>query len=149
MDDSFPSFEELDRRHFPMAALDSHNLVPISVTESSCSPPINFFKGGIILAMAIHHSCSDGPGCDGLLTTWAESSAASEAAELLEPIDEAIHDRSHLSAPKPDAARWKELDGMFPVLKNLGGPLHPRQLTSRCRLSTVESGTFRSPVPRP
>jgi hypothetical protein len=30
-------------------------------------------------------------------------------------------DRSRLSAKKPEAARWKELDRKFPVLKDGGG----------------------------
>ncbi|KAH9897556.1 transferase family-domain-containing protein [Xylariomycetidae sp. FL2044] len=139
-DSDFPSFEYLDQHDFPVHLLDGHKLLPKAVTEKQLFSPlgdnadedtiiatfqVNFIRGGVILGMALHHSCSDGPGCNGFLTTWAENSAAATRGAPFQPIDPANLDRTRLSAPKPDAARWKELDGKFVILKDAGGPPPP------------------------
>ncbi|KAK8076976.1 hypothetical protein PG996_003146 [Apiospora saccharicola] len=133
-----PSFEYLEANDFPVQLLDGHKVLPKIVTEKQLFSPlgenadddatiistfqITFIEGGLILAAAIHHNCSDGPGCNGFLTTWAENSAAASRGEPFKPIDVANAARDQLSAPKPSAERWKELDGKFPILKNLGAP---------------------------
>ena len=139
-EDVFPSFTELDARDFPMAELDANNLLPSSVFEKQLFSPlgdnvsedlpistfqVTFIKGGFIIGVAIHHNCSDGPGCDGFLTTWAENSAAAKTGQDFKSVDAACTDRSRLSAVRPDSTRWKDLDGKFPVLKDLGGPPPP------------------------
>lgn len=99
-EDNFLSFDELNKRHFPMSELDSSKVLPKSVTERSLFSPlgensdeeqpiavfqVNFIKGGLVLGVAIHHSCSDGPGCDGFLTTWAERRGCGRSRAALPP----------------------------------------------------------------
>ncbi|KAK7947843.1 uncharacterized protein PG986_008729 [Apiospora aurea] len=133
-----PSFDYLETNDFPIQLIDGHKALPKIVTEKQLFSPlgdnaddhatvistfqITFIAGGLILAAAIHHNCSDGPGCNGFLTTWAENSAAASRREPFKPIDRANANRGQLSAPKPSPARWKELDGKFPILKDLGAP---------------------------
>ena len=140
LEETFPSFDELDRTDFPAATFKGHLLLPKAVTEKQLFSPlgdnqkddlivstfqINFIKGGLVLGIAIHHNCSDGPGCDGFLTTWARNSKAVINGTAFEVVPHGTMDRSRLSAKKPEAARWKELDRKFPVLKDGGGPPPP------------------------
>jgi hypothetical protein len=137
VEETFASFEELQNSDFPAATFKGHILLPKAVTEKQLFSPlglnqednlviatfqINFIKGGLILGLAIHHNCSDGPGCDGFLTTWAQYSAAVTHGTSFKPLPEGTLDRSRLNAKRPQAARWKELDQRFPVLKDGGGP---------------------------
>lgn len=134
------TYNELLDDHFPAASLAG--ILPKSVTEKQLFSPlghnadegifmatfqISFIPGGLILAVAMHHSCSDGPGCDGFLTTWAQSSMAVANGTPFRPIDKTASDRSRLSAPsKPDPARWKEindsLEKTHPVFFDAGAP---------------------------
>ena len=138
--ESFPPYEELERSDFPAATFKGHVLLPKAVTEKQLFSPlgdnqeddtiistfqINFIEGGLILGVAIHHNCSDGPGCDGFLTMWAKNSAAVSKGTSFQALPEGALDRSRLSARKPDAARWKHLDQKFPILKDSGGPAPP------------------------
>lgn len=138
--ESFPSYEELERSDFPAASFKRHVLLPKAVTEKQLFSPlgdnqeddtiistfqINFIIGGLILGVAIHHNCSDGPGCDGFLTMWAKNSAAVSRGTSFQALPKGVLDRSRLSAKKPDAARWKQLDQKFPILKDSGGPAPP------------------------
>jgi hypothetical protein len=83
-EETFASYEELDRTDFPAATFKGHKLLPKAVTEKQLFSPlgdnqeddliistfqINFIKGGLILGVAIHHNCSDGPGCDGSIAS--------------------------------------------------------------------------------
>lgn len=136
-----PSFQELAARHFPASELLPEKLLPKVVTEKMIFSPvgqdakdglmvatfqITFIKGGFILGLAMHHSLTDAPGADGFLTTWAENSMAAKNGSPFKPIDDANRDRSRLSAPKPPSAeRWKQLDGKFTTLKDVGGPTPP------------------------
>lgn len=134
------TYAGLRDRYFPAKALKG--ILPKVITDRQLFSPfglnadegifmatfqINFIAGGVILAAAIHHSCSDGPGCDGFLSTWAASSVAIAKGLLLQPIDGTALDRSRLSAPsKPDPEKWKEIDAYlekeYPVLYDAGGP---------------------------
>lgn len=119
--------------HFPLSALEAHNLLPrwtaveqdplFLQKDPAYQIPVstfqlNFINGGIIIASAIHHLCSDGPGCDAFLTTWAESSAAIAAGRPCKPIDSSNWDRYRFMCPKPDSARWQKLDKQFALFKN-------------------------------
>lgn len=132
-----PSFEYLEANNFPVQLIDGHKVLPKKVTEKQLFSPlgdnaddatiistfqVTFIEGGLILGAAIHHNCSDGPGCNGFLTTWAEASAAAARGAPFQPIDPVNNCRAQLSAPKPSAERWDELDGQFPVLRDLGAP---------------------------
>lgn len=136
-----PSFQELAERHFPASELLPAKLLPKVVTEKMIFSPvgqdakdglmvatfqITFIRGGFILGLAMHHSITDAPGCDGFLTTWAENSTAAKNGSPFRPIDDSNRDRSRLSAPQPPSAeRWKQLDGKFTTLKDVGGPSPP------------------------
>lgn len=142
-EDDFPSFEALDKRHFPVSELDAPKVLPRVVTEKSLLSPLgdnvdeqqpilvvqlNFIRGGLVLGVAVHHSCSDGPGVDGFLTTWAEGAAAVAAGQPFPaPIDPANLDRSRLSPASAEANQpgWEQLDGKFPIFKDMKGPLPP------------------------
>jgi hypothetical protein len=140
VEDTFASYEELNRTDFPAATFKGHKLLPKAVTEKQLFSPlginqeddliistfqINFIKGGLILGVAIHHNCSDGPGCDGFLTTWAMNSAAVANGTSFKAVPTGTLDRSRLSAKKPQPALWEQLDQKFPVLKDGGGPTPP------------------------
>ncbi|KAF3000692.1 hypothetical protein E8E13_002152 [Curvularia kusanoi] len=137
IEESFSSYEELEKSDFPVASLKWHKLMPKAVTEKVFySPPeddqedcpaistfqINFIKGGLILGVAVHHNCSDGPGCDRFLTMWAKNSAAVSKGLPFHTVPGGSSDRSRLSAKKPDAVRWKQIDQKIPVLRYGGGP---------------------------
>lgn len=140
-EEQHPSFQELAERHFPASELLPAKLLPKVVTEKMIFSPvgqdakdgllvatfqITFIRGGFILGLAMHHSITDAPGCDGFLTTWAENSTAAKNGSPFRPIDDSNRDRSRLSAPKPPSAeRWKQLDGKFTTLKDVGGPTPP------------------------
>ncbi|KAH3940655.1 hypothetical protein HBH98_219080 [Parastagonospora nodorum] len=139
-EDTFAPYAELNRGDFPAATFKGHKLLPKAVTEKQLFSPlgdnqednliistfqINFIEGGLILGVAIHHNCSDGPGCDGFLTSWAQNSAAVFNGTSFETVSEDALDRSRLSANRPEASRWKELDQRFPVLRDGGGPAPP------------------------
>lgn len=140
-EDNIASFDELNKRHFPMSELDARKVLPKFVLGKSTFSPLsengedkqpicvlqlNFIKGGLIIGVAIHHSCSDGPGADGFLTTWAESAAAAAKRKPFRPIDPANLDRSQLSASvQPSSVQWEQLDGKFPIWKDMKGPMPP------------------------
>lgn len=156
--DDFPSFEYLDQRDFPVHLISGHEVLPKSVTEKQLFSPlgdnadddliistfqINFIKGGLILANAIHHNCSDGAGCNGFLSTWAASSAAATHGTPFQPIDKESLNRERLSAARPSEARWKELDGKFPIFKYLGGP--PPAPPADFKMPTLKIRTWHFP----
>lgn len=138
-DDDYPSYEELESRDFPAALLDGRKLLPKSVTDVQLfrgnnddndtvisSFQLNFIKGGLILGVAVHHNVSDGPGCDGFLSTWAENSRAFRDGTSLPPFDPVNLDRSRLSSKTiPDAARMEELQKKLPAFKHNKTPPPP------------------------
>lgn len=137
--DTFPSYDELNQKDFPAALLDGPQLIPKAATEIQLfrgnnvekdtfisAFQVNFIKGGVILGVAVHHSVSDGPGCDGFLSTWAEVSRALKHGTSIPPFDSINLDRSRLS-PKtiPDAASMEELQRKVPAFKHFKEPPAP------------------------
>ncbi|KAK6824640.1 hypothetical protein PG987_012134 [Apiospora arundinis] len=136
--DHLPSFAHLEANDFPVQLIDGYKVLPKVVTEKQVFSPlgdnadgdatiistfqVTFIEGGLILAAAIHHNCSDGPGCNVFLTTWAENAAAASRGEPFKPVNQSNNSRDQLIALKPSPERWVELDGKFPLLKNLGAP---------------------------
>lgn len=87
---------------------------------------LNFIRGGLILGMAIHHALSDGAGCDGFLTMWAENSAAAANGTPYLPTKQRFNIYgSLLDIEKPTPERMAELETEFPVVKDAGGPMPP------------------------
>lgn len=81
---------------------------------------VTFIEGGLILTAAVHHNCSDGPSCNGLLTTWAENSAAASRGEPFSPIDVANTSRDQLSAPSRAPNASGSCTASFPSSKASG-----------------------------
>ncbi len=76
--------------------------------------------------MAIHHAVSDGPGCDGFLSTWAERSAAIASGTPAAPAEKHFSIQgSALNVATPSQERIEELMDQYPVLKNREGPMVP------------------------
>ncbi|EEU37020.1 uncharacterized protein NECHADRAFT_52215 [Fusarium vanettenii 77-13-4] len=140
-EDEFPSYKELAEKHFPASALKGGQLLPEFVTAKPLHSPLgdnneegiavaafqlNFIRDGLIIALAIHHSVSDGPGCDGFLTTWAENTVAAAKGTPFIPTKHkfSIHG-TPLDIERPSMARVEELDKMLPVVRDAGGPMQP------------------------
>ncbi|KAB2580485.1 Trichothecene 3-o-acetyltransferase [Lasiodiplodia theobromae] len=119
--DEFPSFEALDREDFPAGKMDGDLLLPIAVTQKQPLTPlgedkddetpilvaqVNFIRGGIIVAAAIHHCCSDGPGTDGFLAQWAANSHAIATSSALPPFDSSCMDRTPLISHAKPSDEW-------------------------------------------
>ncbi|RTE85363.1 hypothetical protein BHE90_000185 [Fusarium euwallaceae] len=138
-EEEFPSYKELAEKHFPASVLKGSQLLPEFVTAKPLHSPLgdnneegiavaafqlNFIRGGLIIGLAIHHSVSDGPGCDGFLTTWAENTVAAAKGAPFIPAKHpfSIHGTS-LDTEKPTKARVEELDRMLPVVRDAGGPM--------------------------
>ncbi|KAK7541923.1 trichothecene 3-o-acetyltransferase [Phyllosticta citribraziliensis] len=117
-EDDFPSFEALENKDFPAAMLDGDSLLPLHVTHKAPLTPLgesgddnnpilvvqaNIIRGGLILAVAVHHSCSDGPGMNGFLSQWAENTRCVLTGATPTPFDPVVLDRSPLTSK--DSAR--------------------------------------------
>jgi len=139
IEDGITTYEELERRDFSASLLDGSKLVPKAATETQLfrgdntekdifisAFQVNFIKGGLILGLAIHHNVSDGPGCDGFLTTWAENSKAVADGTQIPPFNPENLDRSRLSSKNiPDDARMEELQRKLPAFKHIKEPPAP------------------------
>ncbi|KAK9446503.1 transferase family-domain-containing protein [Limtongia smithiae] len=137
----FPSYAELEQKDFPASLLAAHQILPSAVTAKQLHSPLgdnndegisiaafqlNFIKDGLIVGVAIHHSVSDGPGCDGFLTTWAENSALALCG-LPSVVKDVTFDllNSPLNTAKPLPKQIAKIKDAYPVLKNSGGPMQP------------------------
>jgi hypothetical protein len=114
----------------PEAVTSQYLWVPYGDGEQEGNPiatfQVSFIRGGLIVATAIHHCLSDGPGCDGFLTTWAENSAAAAKGEPFLPTRQQFYIHgSALDVSKPSPERMAELDAAYPIVKDTGGPLPP------------------------
>ena len=85
---------------------------------------LNFIQGGLVLGIAIHHVLSDGPGCDGFLTTWAENTTSIAEGQPPKPMAYALdHGSPPLHIDPPSVSRFHEIKDAYPVLRNAGGPM--------------------------
>ncbi|CAI6036704.1 unnamed protein product [Clonostachys chloroleuca] len=141
-EEDFPSYSELACKDFPAALLKGHQLLPKSVTAKQLHSPLgdnnedgiaaaafqlNFIRGGLIVAMAVHHSVSDGPGCDGFLSTWAENSVAALNGTDFIPNETpfSLHGtKLEMEGPIPPE-QMKELQEALPVVRDASGPMPP------------------------
>lgn len=132
MEAEFPSYDELDSNDFPVAVLDSRELIPEAATDVrfhqersvnadtfASAFQVNFIRGGLILGMAVSRNVSDGPGINGFLTNWAKASRAVATGSRFQLFDPVDLDRSRLNPTSiPDAARMAELQKEVPILKH-------------------------------
>jgi hypothetical protein len=76
---TLPPYEELKAQHFPLSKLSTEHLSPVGVMPVPPNPVFaaqaNFIQGGLLLAVAVHHSASDGAGLDTIISTWAKNTA--------------------------------------------------------------------------
>ncbi|KAL5585904.1 hypothetical protein FOBRF1_015774 [Fusarium oxysporum] len=137
----FPSYKELAEKEFPASSLTGSQLLPDFVTAKQLHSPLgdnneegiavaafqlNFIRGGLIIGLAIHHSVSDGPGCDGFLTTWAEnSSAAAKGAPFIPAKQHFSVHGTPLDVESPTRVRMEELERTLAVVRDAGGPMAP------------------------
>ena len=78
---SFPDFHRLEQSHFPSNSLDKSLFPSVDVYPTGSSSPAlllkaNFIKGGLLLAVHIHHSTSDAVGWTEFLRSWSTNTAA-------------------------------------------------------------------------
>jgi hypothetical protein len=147
LEETFASYEESAQTDFPAATLKGHTLLPKSVTEKQLFSPlginqeddliistfqINFIKSGLILGVAIHHNCSDGPGCNGFLITWAQNSAAVAMGRLSNRSQKVLWiDRASVQRNR-NPRGGKNSIRSSPYSKMAADHLLHRPLTSRC-----------------
>ncbi|KAL1626312.1 hypothetical protein SLS56_006980 [Neofusicoccum ribis] len=119
--DTFPSFDALDKEDFPAGKMDGDLLLPIAVTQKQPLTPlgedkddetpilvaqINYIRGGIIVAAAVHHCCSDGPGTDGFFSQWAANTKAVATSSPLPSFDASCLDRTPLISSAKPTPEW-------------------------------------------
>lgn len=128
----YPSFDELEKRHFVSQALGDINtwcVQPMTYGEKPEAQPQNspkasafkasFIRGGLIFMMHNHHYCNDIMGWAGALHQLAENCAAiwkSPENPALPSWDPACLDRSRVT--KPDLPEDQQVDGPVQPLKH-------------------------------
>ncbi|THX25074.1 hypothetical protein D6D10_09995 [Aureobasidium pullulans] len=135
-DTELPTYQELAKGGFPAAMLEGDKLLPQAVTakqlfrgdnDDKDTPvstfQVNFIRGGLILGIGVHHSVSDGPGCDGFLSQWAENTRAIKNGNRLPRFNPMNLDRSRLnSTATPTATRMQELSEKLPTFRLVKEP---------------------------
>ena len=98
----FPDFHHLEQSHFPPTRLDealfpSTDTYPTGSSSPALQVQANFIKGGLLLAVNIHHSTSDASGRTELFRSWAAHTAAAARGSRNTPRRSyEILDRSNL-----------------------------------------------------
>lgn len=81
-------YRDLERRHFPMEAVDPDLLFSLPSFMDAEKPVLlaqaNFVRGGLILGVSLHHSFGDGASLKMGLQTWAACCRGESAAPTLE-----------------------------------------------------------------
>ncbi|KAJ3456556.1 hypothetical protein MRS44_016579 [Fusarium solani] len=131
-EDEFPSYKELAEKHPTPPRVCHSKIASLPLGDNNeegiavAAFQLNFIRGGLIIGLAIHHSVSDGPGCDGFLTTWAENTvAAAEGAPFIPTKHKFSIHGTPLDIESPTKGRVEELSKMFPVVRDAGGPMPP------------------------
>ncbi|KAF4448231.1 hypothetical protein F53441_8338 [Fusarium austroafricanum] len=95
-----PSYQDLKERNFPLSEFPTAQLGPIDAIPQSPHQPVfvaqaNFVKGGLLLAVGVHHSACDAAALDAILSTWSHNTAvASDKAKSFSTFDETSNDRN-------------------------------------------------------
>lgn len=117
-------FEELEKANFPSYLLDPSELGPTWFIPEGDTPVLavqaNFIRGGMILAVYVHHSAIDGVGIMILLKRWSIHVAAASAS-LKVPISETFPaealDRSPLFSDTGTRRSLHDFPGFAKVTK--------------------------------
>lgn len=126
-EDKYPSFEELEERHFVSQALGDINtwsVAPMTYGEKPEAQPasrpkgsafkVSFIRGGAVFMMHHHHYCNDIMGWAGELHQLADNCAAiwnapNGTTPVLPPWDPSCLDLSRVT--KPDLPEDQRVDG--------------------------------------
>ena len=82
-------YTKLRKQHFPLEALLEYDIVsrslphPLGVRTPVMIVQVNLIRNGMILAIAIHHTCMDGTGFVAVTEIWAKFCRGEDGAELL------------------------------------------------------------------
>ena len=82
-------YTSLRKQHFPLEALVDYDIVsrslphPLEARTPVMIVQVNLVRNGMILAIALHHSCMDGTGFVGVTEIWAKFCRGEDGAELL------------------------------------------------------------------
>ena len=82
-------YTELRKQHFPLEALLEYDIVsrslphPLGVRTPVMMVQVNLIRNGMILAIALHHTCMDGTGFVAVTEIWAKFCRGEDGAELL------------------------------------------------------------------
>ena len=82
-------YTRLRKQHFPQEALVEYDIVsrslphPLGVRIPVMKVQVNLIRNGMILAIALHHSCMDGTGVVAVIEIWAKFCRGEDGAELL------------------------------------------------------------------
>lgn len=117
-------FGELEKANFPSCLLDPSQLGPTCFIPEGVAPVLavqaNFIRGGMILAVYVHHSAIDGVGIMILLKRWSRHVAAASASCTV-PISEAFPaealDRSPLFSDMGTRRRLHDFPGFAEIPK--------------------------------
>ena len=114
-------FRDLEQEHFPPSKLMGSALSPTDqVFPTGANDPAlliqaNFIKGGLLLAISIHHSTSDAVGWTGFLKSWAKHTAAASKGSRIAPHpSREILDRSTLFQANKDVA-FEHCEQLVPI----------------------------------
>ena len=81
-----PEYRHLRDKQFPMGDLDSDSIVPLAVLNREKQVmlvQVNIIKGGIILALCMHHSFTDGIGTAAIAKIWAACCRGDDDSRLV------------------------------------------------------------------
>ena len=135
----FPTFNELERDHFPvqelnplLACLDQTYPPPDGVNPCLIAKA-NFISGGLILGYRYHHTATDNVGISAFLRSWAKHTAAAAAGTRISPHQSnAILDRSPLF-PTTHSMKLEDFSSLSKSGKDfLAAPASPANVVIPC-----------------
>lgn len=99
----FPSFEQLRKTKFALSELSIALLSPVGVMPTESKSPAmaaqaNFINGGLLLAVAAHHSACDAVGFNTIMTTWASATKSIGTSSITYPLSITANDQTPLMA---------------------------------------------------
>ncbi|PGH26425.1 hypothetical protein AJ80_01923 [Polytolypa hystricis UAMH7299] len=119
-DEEVLDFSELESANFPSSVLEASTLAPTHFVPGPVAPCLmvqaNFIRGGLILAVYIHHSASDGLGTAMIYQTWARHVSSIAEGRILSASDAYPSDALDRSPLYRATSSLRKLDD-FPYFK--------------------------------
>ncbi|KAK2759853.1 hypothetical protein FQN54_002587 [Arachnomyces sp. PD_36] len=99
---TLPTYEELQKQRFPLSVLSKAPLSPLGVMPEPPRQPVmaaqaNFIEGGLLLALASHHSLCDASAFHVIIRAWADNTAAATISKSVGAGEPIWNDRSILT----------------------------------------------------